>query len=61
MLGRLGVSAIGYQIDLALVAQRKNEAIEHFFEPECMLAELFGWFFRIDPDLRQIEPIVCRY
>src|SRR5207249_7200007 len=55
---RLGITTIGDNIDTALVSQGKDESLEHFFEPQRVVIEMFRRVVAVDANIRQVQPIV---
>src|SRR5438128_11643201 len=45
-------------IDTALISQRKDESLEHFFEPQSVFVEMFRRVVAVDANIRQVQPII---
>src|SRR5205823_13230584 len=55
---RLCITTIGDKIDTALISQRKDESLEHFFEPQSVFVEMFRLVVAVDANIRQVQPII---
>ena len=55
---RLGITTIGDNINTALISQRKDQPVEHFFEPQRVVIEMFRRVVAVDANIRQVQPIV---